>query len=852
MAMNLFGKRIGSTWYIHKTQADELPVRESTLLRSALELSRVSLDDIDVLKFHGESARISLLRYPGFFTEAFPVLDAYWTVDPQLSVVRYRDLSLSSNPPILHRKELLLSADHSAFSAFAALTEQAEAIGLFDEPHRIGLKLSWARLLESKGYAAEGNELRPLANLVEPTIGVRSEMADPSAEIERHRTALHRSFLSAPVQALFRSNLLTIEDHFFDYGCGRGSDIEGVGTLGIRSNGWDPYFRTDAAKEEADVVNLGFVINVIEDAVERAEALLGAFSLTKRVLCVSAMLQSNMTRVGTPYRDGFRTERNTFQKYFTQGELRDYIEQTLGETAHALGPGIFVVFKDPLTEERFLYRGRRSASRSAISVSRLRPIVKDVSRAGTKQEKAKAFFEEHRTLFERYKEECILIGRIPQDDELSIAGEIRSQIGSTKRAIQMLAEHDYDFEAAMELAASKAKDRLLGFGAKLVLLRKRSTQGSDQGLKRDVQTHFGSWANLGVAARSLLSDLSNLQKLYEACKSASENGFGYLDETDQYHVAVSLLDEVPPLIRAYVECGALLAGNLDSFDAAKIHVRTAKLSLMRYDSFTTSGVPTLTLRLKISLRHQTMETFEYGEGFPAENLYWKSRLIGESSADFERQTACESALDELGLMPDWTERLSVSEFESRLKSLRYELDGYTVRRSTTIPALDDACGSNFRYRDFIECGETWRRLKIDNTPKQPETYNAYTDLAVNLLDPIVEYFGMIKLTYGFASQGLTKHIKGRIAPELDQHAGHELNRLGRAVCPRLGAAVDFLVQDEDMVEVARWITQNLQFDRLYVYAPDKPIHLSHSNAPAGLCYLMRLNSRGNLTPRSFS
>ncbi|NCW02413.1 MAG: hypothetical protein EBW20_11425 [Betaproteobacteria bacterium] len=111
---------------------------------------------------------------------------------------------------------------------------------------------------------------------------------------------------------------------------------------------------------------------------------------------------------------------------------------------------------------------------------------------------------------------------------------------------------------------------------------------------------------------------------------------------------------------------------------------------------------------------------------------------------------------------------------------------------------------------------------------------------------------MIKLTYGFASQGLTKHIKGRIAPELDQHAGHELNRLGRAVCPRLGAAVDFLVQDEDMVEVARWITQNLQFDRLYVYAPDKPIHLSHSNAPAGLCYLMRLNSRGNLTPRSFS
>jgi len=845
-------KRVGSTWYVHRTQIDALAERESQLIKAALALTQTPLASVDVFKFHGESARVSLLRYPGFFSEAFPILQDYWTVDVGLGVIRYRDLSLSSNPPILHRKELLLAEDHSQISVFEAVTERAEAIGLFDEPHKIGLKLSWNRLLEAKGYEVVAHELRPIANSIGEVADNSSGVEARSADIERHRTALHRAFLSAPVQALLRANLLTNSDSFFDYGCGRGSDIEGVAALGINASGWDPYFRADAKRQEADVVNLGFVINVIEDRVERAEALLGAFSLSKRVLCVSAMLLSNMTSLGTPFRDGYRTERNTFQKYFSQSELRDYIEQTIGETAHAVGPGIFVAFKDQTAEEQFLYQGRKVRPRSSLSVTRLRPIVSVARERAAKPNKAQVLFDENRDLFERLKSECLSAGRVPQDEELSLLTEIQSRIGSTRRALQILVEQDDSFTPAMEAAASKAKDRLLGFGAKLLLLRKRVTQGSSQSLKRDIQTHFGSWTTLGEAARSLLQDLTNLEKLYESCKAASENGLGYLDETDQYHLAVALLDEVPPLIRAYIECGGLIAGEISSYDVAKIHVRTAKLSFMRYDEFETTCVPKLKLRLKISLKHQTMETFEYGEGFPPENLYWKSRLIGEYSANFERQTASESALEQLGLMPDWTERLSASEFESRLKGLRYEIEGYAVRRSTAIPELDEACGLNFSYRDFCECGDTWHRLRVDNVPKLAATYNAYADLAIHLLDPIIDYFGMIKLTYGFASQALTKHIKGRIAPELDQHASHELNRLGRPICSRLGAAVDFLVEDEDMLEVARWVMKNLPFDRLYVYGADRPIHLSFSTQPSFSAFLMRKNRTGSYTPAIFS
>ena len=116
-------------------------------------------------------------------------------------------------------------------------------------------------------------------------------------------------------------------------------------------------------------------------------------------------------------------------------------------------------------------------------------------------------------------------------------------------------------------------------------------------------------------------------------------------------------------------------------------------------------------------------------------------------------------------------------------------------------------------------------------PKEPDTYTALYELAINVLDPVIEYFGSIKLTYGFCSPDLSRAISGGIAPNLDQHAAHEKNRKGSYVCERLGAAVDFIVEDENMREVVDWISQNVPFDRLYFYGPDRPIHISFSPNP---------------------
>jgi hypothetical protein len=173
-------------------------------------------------------------------------------------------------------------------------------------------------------------------------------------------------------------------------------------------------------------------------------------------------------------------------------------------------------------------------------------------------------------------------------------------------------------------------------------------------------------------------------------------------------------------------------------------------------------------------------------------------------------------------------------------------------RSTSIPDLDSRCGASLTYRSLIQCGETRQRLGIGNLPLNPDTYNALHDLATQILDPVIEYFGSIRLTYGFSSTELTRSIPRGVAPRLDQHASCERGRRGTLICERGGGACDFLVEDEDMREVADWIVSNLPFDRLYFYGNDRPIHVSYAAEPARKSYRMVKTAGARLMPRPYT
>ncbi len=123
---------------------------------------------------------------------------------------------------------------------------------------------------------------------------------------------------------------------------------------------------------------------------------------------------------------------------------------------------------------------------------------------------------------------------------------------------------------------------------------------------------------------------------------------------------------------------------------------------------------------------------------------------------------------------------------------------------------------------------------------------------MQVLDPVIDYFGMIRLTYGFCSPELARAIPGRIDPKRDQHAACEYNRRGKPICERLGVAVDFIVDDESMLEVARWIVANTPFDRLYFYGDHLPVHVSYGPQQSRQVVKMVAGPSGRLIPRVIS
>lgn len=173
--------------------------------------------------------------------------------------------------------------------------------------------------------------------------------------VARDRTALTRANLSRPISTAICDGILRPHHTVFDYGCGKGDDLRFLRSLGYQAHGWDPVHRPNSERRRAHVVNLGYVLNVIEHSAERAQVLRSAWDLASGVLVVSARMSwDSRGLVGRPFGDGIITRTGTFQKFYAQTELAEWIEQTIGKKPFAAAPGIFYVFREEAAAQRFV------------------------------------------------------------------------------------------------------------------------------------------------------------------------------------------------------------------------------------------------------------------------------------------------------------------------------------------------------------------------------------------------------------------------------------------------------------------------------------------------------------------
>ena len=142
---------------------------------------------------------------------------------------------------------------------------------------------------------------------------------------------------------------------------------------------------------------------------------------------------------------------------------------------------------------------------------------------------------------------------------------------------------------------------------------------------------------------------------------------------------------------------------------------------------------------------------------------------------------------------------------------------------------------------------------INNTPNT-ESNSAIISLCSHILQPIQNEFGKITITYGFTSHPLLlqikKHAPQHIAPNIDQHSSYEVNTKGNIICNRGGAACDISVSgfENNMFHVAKWVNENMPFDRMYLYGKNRPIHISFGAEQNRFIQVMKTNKVGKRFP----
>lgn len=654
------GKHLPEAIYLHKDAFSALPATLAKFIHAVAKALNLPDEQWDLVKLFKREFRLSLLHYPDFYSDSYPALKQSLNVNLSKLSHKLTCYNDSDNPPILHRKETMILPESEYYSHFVSLTQEGENAGLYENTRIIGFKRSWENVITRHGYQLVDSRLFRCS-----AITAKNEIG-----IDRHKTALVRHELSAPMKSLAKHGYLSGDYSIFDYGCGRGDDLRELEAHGLDALGWDPNFRPDVERVSSDIVNLGFVLNVIEDQDERLEALLGAWELTEKLLIVAVML-ANETYINQfkPYKDGVITSRNTFQKYYAQSEIKAYLERSLQEEAIAIAPGIFYLFKDKLEEQRYL-QSKYQRHHQWQQLTSPQPMEA--------KDKAKLVIIQHQALFDHFWNTCLELGRIPANDEFTASEQVRSLTGSHKKTFTLLGNM-FDTQAFKQAERRRKEDLLLYFSMGLFEKRKPYTQ-QPENLKRDIKALFGDYNTALNLSTELLFAIADKPLIQAQCEKAHQQlPASVLNADHSLIFHKSYLDELPLLLRVYVGAGLQMYGELnEEIDLIKIHIRSGKLTLTRYDNFDNS-VPYLLERIKIKMAEQDIDFFDYVDEKNRPPLLNKHLYLPNEHEDYKKQLSFDKRLAKLiGIDNDKEVQLISHEFLSLLIQNNKQISGYTL------------------------------------------------------------------------------------------------------------------------------------------------------------------------------
>lgn len=480
---------------------------------------------------------------------------------------------------------------------------------------------------------------------------------DTSPKVLRHKAAIRRGELSLSFKCLQRDQILLSTCSVFDYGCGHGEDIGRLRQTGIECDGWDPAWRPDGMKQSADVVNLGYVLNVIEDVDERAAALREAWNLCRKILVVAArIVVGGWGKAEVEYGDGILTQIGTFQKFYTQAELREYLETTLGTDALPAAPGVFYVFRDETLRQQFLttrYRRRSAAPRRRISEVR---------------------FDTHREILEPLSDWIGQQGRLPEPDEFAGAEPVIAEFGSLKRAFALIQRVSSSDE--WEQIRKRRTEDLLVSLALGKFRRRPPLSACPLDLQRDLRAFFGNYREACRQADELLFQAGQAEAIDAACLRSP---IGKLLPNALY-VHRSALDELEPLLRVYEGCARAYLGEIEEANLLKLHRFSGKLSYLMYPDFDTDPHPALFRCIKLSMRTLNVDCYDYAQSANPPVLHRKETFLAPDhplQTKFAKLTEQE---EKYGLLDETATIGTRAGWQTRLTETGFRLSGHRLVR----------------------------------------------------------------------------------------------------------------------------------------------------------------------------
>ncbi len=477
-------------------------------------------------------------------------------------------------------------------------------------------------------------------------------------EVERHRAAMTRVELSRPVRLAIESGIITTETSIFDYGCGIGGDVKRLKSSGYNCEGWDPYYFPDVEIRSADIVNLSYIINVIEDPQERDRALSHAWELTGRVLIVAAQILVNDLSGMLAYGDGILTKRNTFQKYYQQVELKEYIDRVLTVDAIPIGLGIFLVFRDASQAESF--RAARLYTRMTT------PRVRVESKR----------FEDYQVQLAPLMEFVSQRGRIPIKGELAAEAELVNEFGSIKRAFQIVLtatdEAEWDaiaYQRSLDLQVYLA---LSQFG------QRRSLRNISTAMKADIKAFFGSYDEACEVADRLLFKIGEPGVIKQACQHSK---IGKLLPAVLY-VHISALNEIDPKLRLYEGCASRNIGGTEDANLIKFHTDKPCISYLYYPDFESIAHPALQWAILIDLRDLSLRFRDYSQQENPPILHRKETFLSHNHPLYSKFAKFTKSEEKAGLYSETKTIGNRQGWERRLQSCGVTVKNHRVIRQT--------------------------------------------------------------------------------------------------------------------------------------------------------------------------